>query len=237
MKITTRNLLAEMLLEASDDHIAALAIHCFASYSRASAHAPTAMEVEQFLQPAPEADREAVLKQLRTNSLLSWAAHEHSQRVTVDAAFVSDWREITERLRRFDAVLQAWSRKDGETALVQAVRKGVVLFDHQLFFEVHEVLEAQWFRTSGDEKLFLQGLIQVAVAFHHLHNRNLRGALALLQDGMDKLVPYQPVFLGVELREFLAQVEVCRREMERLGEKGLEQFRSEMIPRLHVGDV
>ena len=61
------------------------------------------------------------------------------------------------------------------------------LWAHGLFFEVHEIVEPEWARASGDVRQALQGLIQVAVAFHHLAHGNPRGARKLLIDGREKL--------------------------------------------------
>ena len=58
--------------------------------------------------------------------------------------------------------------------------------------------------ASGEERVFLQGLIQVAVAFHHLRRGNLTGAARLLRAGVDKLAgctaPRHPVDLPPLLR-------------------------------------
>ena len=68
-----------------------------------------------------------------------------------------------------------------------AVAKAAALWGEGLFFEVHEVLEAEWLHTTGDLRTALQGLIQVAVAFHHLAHGNQRGARSLFHDGRERL--------------------------------------------------
>lgn len=68
-----------------------------------------------------------------------------------------------------------------------AVQRAAALWDRQLFFEVHEVLEEVWQRTTGFERQALQGLIQIAVAFHHLAHGNVRGARKLLAEGRERL--------------------------------------------------
>ena len=55
-------------------------------------------------------------------------------------------------------------------------REGLRLFNEEEFFECHEVLEELWSETRGDEKKFLQGLIQAAVALFHFGNENFGGA-------------------------------------------------------------
>ncbi len=234
MKISTRNLLAEMILTALDDRITAASVRCLAAYCRTVEKSPPSMTVTRFLQPAPEDAREAVRARLQTNPLLSWDLQGHSGHVTLSTTFSSEWGEIIDRLLRFGAALNEWSPTQ-EASQSRTLRKGALLFNHHLFFEVHEVLEAQWVQESGEAKLFLQGLIQVAVAFHHRENHNLRGALSLLQDGMEKILPYQPVFLGVELHDFITGLDQCGAELRRLGEEGLASFQEKLIPRLRFG--
>lgn len=70
-----------------------------------------------------------------------------------------------------------------EVVLERAAR----LADQGLYFEVHELLEPVWFRAAGSERVALQGLIQVAVALHHLAHGHREGALSLLAEGLGRL--------------------------------------------------
>jgi hypothetical protein len=236
MKIATRDLLAEMLVEALEKPVAAALLRCLAVYCRAVRKTPPSMAVDRFLQPAPEAERERVLALLDKHPLLSWDLRGRSGRVTLSTVFALEWDEIVVKLIQYGAALAEWVPDETASAQTNALRKGVLLFNHQLFFEVHEVLEAQWVNETGEEKRFFQGLIQLAVAFHHLGNNNLRGALSLLRDGMAKIAPHQPAFLGIELRDFLLNVQACRAELLQLGPEGLESFPPEKIPRLRFQD-
>src|SRR5262245_23465826 len=74
-----------------------------------------------------------------------------------------------------------------DDAVSRAAARATALWNEQLFFEVHEVLEAVWQRETGDRRQALQGLIQVAVAYHHLAHGNPRGARTLLREGRSRL--------------------------------------------------
>lgn len=232
MKIATRDLLAELLVEALEDQVAAAALRCLAVYCQAVKKTPPTMLVDRFLFPAPAVEREKVLALLKENPLFLWDLRGRSARVTLASAFTSEWAEIVTKLLQYGTALAEWVPDEAAPAIMHALRKGVLLFNHHLFFEVHEVLEAQWVKESGEEKRFLQGLIQIAVAFYHLGNHNLRGALSLLHDGVEKVSPYQPAFLGIELRDFLAGLETCRSELLQLGPTGLARFQTELIPQM-----
>ena len=80
---------------------------------------------------------------------------------------------------------------DSETSKFRPVRdrirEALHLFNRGDFFECHEVLEAVWLESSGDQKLFLQGLIQVAVSLYHLRRGNFTGSERLLRAALQKL--------------------------------------------------
>jgi uncharacterized protein len=68
-----------------------------------------------------------------------------------------------------------------------AFARGVELFNARRFFDAHEVWEEIWLPATGLEKRLLQGLIQIAAAFHHHSRGNLLGTESLLRAGAAKL--------------------------------------------------
>jgi len=77
----------------------------------------------------------------------------------------------------------------------RAAHHAVALWSEGLFFEVHEVLEEVWKTAAGDVRQALQGVIQIAVAYHHLAHGNLRGARSLLHEGRERLTKAAPAAL------------------------------------------
>lgn len=93
-------------------------------------------------------------------------------------------------------------------------QEGLEAFNSSRFFEAHEHWEDLWRVTSEPDKRFLQGLIQVAAAFHHYSHANLLGTRKLLQAGLLKLDDFPDVHGGLEIellrravREWLAAIE------------------------------
>jgi hypothetical protein len=91
---------------------------------------------------------------------------------------------------------------DGAPALysaheVAAFARGVELFNARRFFDAHEVWEEIWLPSTGHEKRFLQGLIQIAAAFHHHSRENLLGTESLLRAGVTKLVSAPQSYRGI----------------------------------------
>jgi len=77
--------------------------------------------------------------------------------------------------------------------------RGITLFNQACFFACHEVLEDAWRDAPASERKFLQGLIQIAVAFHHYSQGNSTGARSLLARALRNLAEYPEEFAGLEL--------------------------------------
>lgn len=84
--------------------------------------------------------------------------------------------------------------------------EGIELFNRGRFFECHEALEGVWLEFSGDRKKFLQGLIQLTVALHHLGNGNRVGAGRLLEAAVEKLALDSPERALIDVDALLAAV-------------------------------
>ena len=96
------------------------------------------------------------------------------------------------------------------------IQDGIRLFNERFFFEAHEVLEDVWRLERGGPRLFLQGLIQICAAYHHLQNENRAGAVTLLQRGADKMRRYPPRYLGIDAAELIAHLDEDRKRIERM---------------------
>ena len=77
------------------------------------------------------------------------------------------------------------------------------------FFAAHEAWESVWLTTPQPEKTFLQGLIQVTVAFHHLQRSNPLGAIRLLTAALHKLEPHSPSFCGISTTPLCEDIRGC----------------------------
>lgn len=78
---------------------------------------------------------------------------------------------------------------------------GLALFNRAEFFEAHEVLEDVWrearFGSSG--RRHLQGLVQLAVAFHHESRQNFVGARSVLDRAVRNLAGAEESFPSLDL--------------------------------------
>jgi predicted metal-dependent hydrolase len=80
-----------------------------------------------------------------------------------------------------------------------ALAEGVRCYRNQEFWLAHEHWESVWLRLQEPEKTFLQALIQVTAAFHHLQTGNTLGTVSLLRRALRRLEPYPTSFEGIDL--------------------------------------
>jgi predicted metal-dependent hydrolase len=95
--------------------------------------------------------------------------------------------------------------------LSDAFVRGAFLFDSGAFFEAHEIWEDRW-RVEPDPtlRLCLQGLIQVAAAFHKLLVVGAEdSALRLLARGLAKLDACPATVRDLELGRFHDGLRTC----------------------------
>ena len=77
--------------------------------------------------------------------------------------------------------------------------EGVRCYRNRQFWHAHEHWECVWLQLKEPEKTFLQALIQISAAFHHLQTGNIQGAVSLLRRALKRLESYPASFGGVDL--------------------------------------
>jgi len=81
--------------------------------------------------------------------------------------------------------------------ITEPIHQGVVLWNLELYFEVHEVLEHAWYAAEGDMKLILQALIRAAgvyikreYGFNDAAGRIAAKAIPVLEANLETLRDY-----------------------------------------------
>jgi len=88
-------------------------------------------------------------------------------------------------------------------------------FNAREYYEAHDVLEHLWLQCRDENRLFYQGLIQIAGAFVHLQKQHLRPhhpkdglrmrpAVRLFHLGMKNIEPYGPRHLRLDVAALCA---------------------------------
>lgn len=92
--------------------------------------------------------------------------------------------------------------------------KGIDEFNNRLFFECHESLEEIWLEEHGADRAFYQGLIQVAAGYLKWEQGVLIGAVKLWRTGLEKLVTYPEIHMGVGLASLIDATKNNLKEVE-----------------------
>jgi predicted metal-dependent hydrolase len=88
-------------------------------------------------------------------------------------------------------------------------------FNHQKFYEAHDVLEHIWLPDKhGPNGAFYKGLIQLAGAFVHLQKNRLKPSAALFKLARTNLSPYPAVHDGLNVERVRLLIEHWLGELE-----------------------
>jgi len=192
LPLPLRNRLAELILEAFEPGEGRATLVAIARVTGAGESTVDAADAQRLLD-------------------LGWFDSPTPGRLRWKGAFQADAAAVGERASRGVAAVRDWRDPD-LPGLAPVLGRAAALANQGLYFEVHEILEPEWFRAAEPERTALQGLIQVAVGFHHLENGNRDGGHSLLALGVAKLsqagsaLPLDLAGWLPRLREALVQV-------------------------------
>jgi hypothetical protein len=99
--------------------------------------------------------------------------------------------------------------------------KGVREFNLGRYFECHETLEEIWMEDNSESRRFIQGLIQIASGYLKWEGQVPRGAIKLWRAGLEKIAPYAPRHMRIDLGEFIFHVRADLTAVEAAMEAGV----------------
>lgn len=88
--------------------------------------------------------------------------------------------------------------------------RGVEHFNALEFWDAHEAWEELWLVAETEVEQFLQGLIQVAAAYHHMKRGTFRGGVRLFDAGLRRLSAFPQQFSGIDRTEVEAAARLHR---------------------------
>jgi hypothetical protein len=168
LPLGVRNRLAELILDAFDRPESGLVLEALAAFCAAD---------------AGRVDTDTA----RRLADLGWIEPAGAGRFRLRGLGPAQGAALRERVAAARALWRAVPEPSDGGSIPGLFARAALLADAGLYFEVHELLEPAWIRAEGAERLGLQALIQVAVAFHHADHGNDPGAISLLAEGLAKL--------------------------------------------------
>lgn len=106
--------------------------------------------------------------------------------------------------------------------------QGVAQFNQGEFYACHDTLEALWIEATEPAKSFYQGVLQIAVACHHLGNHNWRGAVILLGEGINRLQKHQPSYATIDVTYLVAQSSQLLAALQQAGPERVGEFAQQL---------
>ncbi len=110
-----------------------------------------------------------------------------------------------------------------------ALAEGLACYERSEFFGAHEHWELIWLTLYEPEKSFLQALIQMTAAFHHLLSENRAGAVSLLTKTARRLETCPDRFGGILVAPLRVEVGAWLEALEN-GASSLPEARPRIRP-------
>ena len=96
---------------------------------------------------------------------------------------------------------------DLTTAEEAHLAHGIALFNSGKFWEAHEAWEKIWMNHPEEGRFFIQGLIQLAAAYHQLGKKVYRGVVIHLKQARERLRLFPSDFLGIDIPPILQAID------------------------------
>lgn len=98
------------------------------------------------------------------------------------------------------------------------LREGIRLFNRGRFFESHETLEQFYQETEDAHKPFLEGLIELAVAFRlYTDFGEMKGPVRMIYQALIQFENYPATHLEIRVKDLSESLEAWAKEMEAAG--------------------
>lgn len=123
---------------------------------------------------------------------------------------------IEVRMSRYRKILSRIPPAD--PTVRQTLSVAALLWDHELFFEVHEWLEEKWHRSRGAEKALYQALIRAAGTYMHLESNRMETARKMAEKAVPVLKKHRALLpAGTPLDALISGLESLDTGAPKLG--------------------
>lgn len=85
--------------------------------------------------------------------------------------------------------------------------QGIAQFNAGDYWHCHETLEAIWREEADPIRSLYQGVLLAGVGYFHLQRGNVRGARAKFAQSLERLAPFRPACMGVDVEGLAKAVE------------------------------
>ena len=107
---------------------------------------------------------------------------------------------------------------------------GLNSFKNKQFYDAHEFWEELWIDYKLSDSKFIQGLIQLSVAYFHITNLNKKGAISLFKKSFLKLKLYAPSHREINVSKILVKIKMSQDLLSKIDD--MKEFDWSLIPEL-----
>ena len=120
-----------------------------------------------------------------------------------------------------------------EDVALELFINGVKQFNIKNYYDSHESFEDIWSNHHLDDRVFVQALIQLAVAYFHITNNNKNGAIGLFKKSLKKLDNYiDQTDLIININDVIESAHSSYVYLQ--GIDSMDKFNWELAPKLEL---
>jgi CheY-like chemotaxis protein len=123
-----------------------------------------------------------------------------------------------------------------EEPLPELARKGLILFNQGAFYRCHDALEAAWVAERRDCRRLYQGILQLAIALHHIQQGNYRGAMKMFGRAEDKFARLPDRCQGIDVARLRRITRELHATLRELGPERMDVFPADRYPTIPLPD-
>ena len=114
--------------------------------------------------------------------------------------------------------------------------RGVDSFNNKDYYDAHEYFEEIWTEHKLEDRVFIQALIQLSVAYFHITNSNKNGAMGLFKKSIKKLDLYiDTIQIISNINDIIKAAHDSYKYIQQIDDTNL--FNWNLAPSLEVGNV
>ncbi len=123
-----------------------------------------------------------------------------------------------------------------EEAPNELVQEGLRLFNLGQYYPCHDALEKAWFAEERPCRNLYQGILQLAIALHHIEGGNYEGADKMLRRAINKFQRLPPSCQGIDAAGLLHTCRGLQQTLLQLGPDDLVSFPRDQFPTIPEPD-
>lgn len=124
---------------------------------------------------------------------------------------LEDFDRVVRRLEPIGRLDNARHVVEEEISKDDGIRDGIFYYNNERYWEAHEAWEGVWKKCSGGEKLLLQGLILLAVAFAHGQKNDKLIGIGMLDRAEEKIGDNAGRYHGIDIDRIKEKITSMKR--------------------------